>query len=272
MTIAPREGRWDPALYQRFGEERLRPARDLAQQLAIAMGDRLVRRILDLGCGTGAAFPILRALWPKAELAGLDRSEAMLATAKEKFPDVPLISADLMTFTPSEPVDILYSNATLQWVGNHAALLPRLLTWLAPGGVLAVQMPRNFDQSSHQTITQIIGESRWRERLLPLHRGIPVAEPAWYYRLLAPLCRHLEIWETEYLHILEGADPVAHWVRGTALRPYLSALSPEEGEAFFVEIAAALRGAYPEEADGRTLFPFRRLFFLSWRRSAEKAF
>ena len=182
--------------------------------------------------------------------------------------------ADIATWSAPEPAALIFSTATLQWLEGHAELFPRLMRQLAPGGVLAVQMPRNFAAPSHALLREIAARAPWAERLRPLTaagtgqasllRLDPVGPPAFYYDLLRPLASGgLDLWETEYLHVLTGEDPVLEWVRGSALRPVLAALPAAEAAGFERDYAAALRAAYPRRADGRTLLPFRRIFMVA---------
>jgi len=175
--------------------------------------------------------------------------------------------ADLATWAPSRPADVIYSNAALHWVDDHRRLFPALLDVLAPGGTLAVQMPRNFAAPSHTLIADAARSGPWRAKLEPLLRPAPVADPSFYHDLLAPLASSLDIWETEYLHVLRGADPVKEWVKGTWLRPLLDALDEAERPAFESRYADMLRVPYPPRLDGRTLFPFRRIFLVATARS-----
>lgn len=252
---------WDPAQYLKFADHRLRPALDLMARIPPIAA----RTVYDLGCGPGTITRLLAERWPDAEVTGIDSSPAMLAKARALAPEIEFTEADLAGWAPSAPADLLFSNATLQWLGDHAALLPRLVSLVAPGGVLAVQMPRNFDAPSHVALAETVADRRWRDRLLPLLRRSPVAAPSLYHRWLAPEAATLDIWETEYLHRLDGADPVVEWTRGTALRPFLDVLDGAERERFLAEYRQRVAAAYPTEADGTTLFPFRRLFIVACR-------
>lgn len=252
--------RWEPDQYLKFAGPRLRPALDLLA--AIPAMD--AARIFDLGCGTGNMAADLRGRWPEAAITGVDSSEEMLAAARAAHPDMAWTQADLAAWVPEAPADLLYSNAALQWLGDHGVLLPRLVRCLAPGGVLAVQMPGNFNSPSHTLIKDVAAEGPWAARLEGVGLRAPVAAPEAYYAYLAPLARTVDIWEATYLHVLEGADPVVEWSRGTALRPVLAALGDEaERAVFLAEYAARVRAAYPPRTDGRTLFPFRRLFIVA---------
>lgn len=252
---------WDPKRYLAFGDHRTRPAADLLARVPLVAPARVV----DLGCGPGNSTTLLVARWPEAEVVGLDSSTEMLAEARASGVAAEWVEADIASWRPDRPFDVIYSNAALHWVSDHATLLPRLLDQLVEGGALAVQMPRMFEMASHAAMRAIASSDRWKTRILPLLRESPVAEPAWYYDLLAPRAASVDIWEIEYLQILEGDDPVLRWIRGTGMRPVIEALETIELRAFEAEYAARLREAYPRRPDGRTLFPFRRLFIVAQR-------
>ena len=186
----------------------------------------------------------------------------MLEQAAET-PGITWQHADLATWQPARPADLIYSNAELHWLGDHDRLFPALLSMLAPGGVLAVQMPRNSQAPSHALINEAARRGPWRTTLEPLLRPMPTAEPSFYYDLLACRAKVVDMWETEYLHVLEGKDPVKEWVKGSWLSPLLDALDePQRSdlEACYARLAAE---AYPQRPDGRTLLPFRRLFMVA---------
>ncbi len=253
---------WDPAQYLKFADHRLRPALDLLGRIA-ADGPRAV---YDLGCGAGNVTRLLAERWPQARVVGLDSSEEMLAKARAACPAASFESADLTAWRPPVPADVLYSNAVLHWLDDHASLFPRLIAGLAEGGTLAVQMPRNHDAPSHTCMREAAEAGPWAAVVVPALRHHPVAEPEVYYDLLRPLVSSLEIWETVYVQALEGENPVVEWTKGTALRPLLQAI--EDGgqrEAFLADYAARLAAAYPRRADGRTLLPFRRIFIVARR-------
>lgn len=253
---------WDPKRYLAFAAPRLQPGLDLMARIP----DLPARRIVDLGCGTGFLTARLAERWPEARITGLDSSPEMLADAARDLPrrDWPRLDwrqADIADWQAPAPVDLIYSNAALHWLDGHPALFPHLLRQLAAGGVLAVQMPRNFDQPSHTLLREVVRSGSWADRVTI--REEPVMAPERYYDLLAPHVDEIELWETEYLHVLSGEHPVLEWVRGTALLPVLEALSGDMLDAFLSDYAASLDRAYPRRADGRTLFPFRRLFLIA---------
>lgn len=249
---------WDPQQYLAFSDHRLRPAIDLLGRVPAAAPGV----VYDLGCGAGNVSALLRQRWPDARIHGIDSSPQMLEKARAAVPSVDFELADMGAWQPEQPADVIYSNAALHWLPDHAALFPRLFSALADGGVLAVQMPRNFAAPSHTNILATIEDGPWRERLQPLWREAPVGAPADYHRLLNDAAA-LDIFEVEYLQRLTGTDPVKEWTKGTWLRPFLEALPEEESKAFEARYAARLREAYPMEADGGTLFPFRRLFVVA---------
>jgi trans-aconitate 2-methyltransferase len=254
---------WDAAQYLKFAGHRVRPAIDLLGRIDL----EAPAEVYDLGAGAGNVTRLLKARWPRARVTGVDASEEMLARAAAEAPDIVWQRADLATWRPPRPADLIYSNAALHWLHDHDRLFPELLAALRPGGVLAVQMPRNFSAPSHTAIAEAAVRGPWRTRLEPLLRPPPVAEPGFYYDLLAPRTATLDIWETEYLHVLEGDDPVKEWTKGTWLRPFLAALADPERSRFEACYAELVARAYPRRADGRTLFPFRRLFIVTATRA-----
>jgi trans-aconitate 2-methyltransferase len=196
------------------------------------------RVIYDLGCGPGNITRLLAQRWPGAIVTGVDSSADMLATARQEAPGIAFQQANIAHWSPPTPADVLFSNATLHWLDDHAKLLPRLIALLAPGGVLAVQIPRNQQSPSHTLI------DAWRARLARVRAVYgSVLAPNEYYRILATVARRVDIWESDYLHTLEGDNPVVEWMKGTALRPYLEALEePERGDLRI--------GGFPRRASG----------------------
>ena len=256
--------RWDPAQYGKFAAERMRPVDDLLARLPVdAPGT-----VYDLGCGDGRVTRLLAERWPGARITGVDSSAAMLDAARTLLPGVTWIEADIADWAPAasgEPADLVFANASLQWLAGHDDLLPGLMDLVAPGGALAVQMPRNFEAPSHRCMREAVAAGPWRVKLDGVRDLSTVLAPAEYHRILAPHAARVEVWETEYLHVLEGDDPVVEWTKGTGLRPYLEALEPGERDAFMADYTARIARAYPRGGDGRTLFPFRRLFIVALR-------
>ncbi len=250
---------WDPGQYLKFAGHRLRPAIDLLNRIDASDPAHVV----DLGAGAGNVTRMLQDRWPHADVVGVDDSAEMLAKAKAAAPDVTWQQADLASWRPAQPVDVLFSNAALHWTTDHARLFAALFATVKPGGVFAVQMPRNFGAPSHTSIATAARSGPWQTRLEPLLRPAPVQEPAFYYDVLAPHAAAVDVWETEYLQILEGEHAVKEWVKGTWLKPLLDALDDAERQRFEARYTELVDAAYPRRADGRTLFPFRRLFIVA---------
>ncbi len=254
---------WDPARYDLFRRQRRRPADDLLAAALGWVGESRPGRIADLGCGGGDLANRLAERWPDAEVTGIDGSAAMLEQARGTATRVIWRQADLAGWHPEAPFGLIVSNAALHWLGDHQTLFPRLLAGLVPGGVLAVQMPRNFAAPSHTLLAETIAEGPWAARLESRLGPPPVHPPERYFDWLAPHAADLDIWETEYLHRLTGDDPVMNWTRGSALVPVLEQLDEGDQAAFLAAYGAKLRAAYPARPDGSTLFPFRRLFVIA---------
>jgi len=252
---------WDPEQYLRYADHRIRPAVELLQRIDADP----VERIVDLGCGTGNTAALLAERWPEARVTGVDNSAEMLATARADHPEWQWVDADIATWAPDEPVDLAYSNAALHWVDDHAELVPRLVQCVRPGGILAVQMPRNFDQPTHTMVAETVADGPWRDTLTPLQPAWPVLTAEGYQRLLSPIASEVDVWTTTYMQTLNGPNPVADWTKGSVLRPLLGALDAATGDAFFAAYAARIADAYPPEPDGTTLLPFTRLFFVARR-------
>ena len=246
---------WNPETYARFRGLRLRPALDLLMQVGGLPGGTVV----DLGCGDGAAAGALKTRYPKHRLEGVDSSPAMLAKAKG-YAD--LIQTDVDGWTPAEPPALIFSNAALQWLPHHDTLLPRLAGLLAPGGVLAVQMPRQYFAPSHRFLRDIAAAT-FPDRFDFTSYDPPVARPEHYWQLLSSL-GEVSVWETEYIQHLgaeAGQHPVQAFTQSTAMRPFLERITPAEAAHFRAAYDQSLGAAYPLAVDGSCLMPFRRLFF-----------
>lgn len=252
---------WDPDQYLRYADERGRPFADLLGRIGVEQASRVV----DLGCGPGNLTRGLVELWPQAGVTGVDSSAEMVAAASSLAIDgrLDFVTADLRTWRPDGPVDVVVANAVLQWVPGHLDLIAEVASWLSPGGVFAFQVPDNFGSPSHVVIRELRQSAAWRDQLGEgADRGAGVETPQAYLAAFVAAGLAPDIWQTTYFHVLTGDDPVLEWVKGTALRPVLTALADDEAatEAFLAECGAGLRAAYPPGDDGRTVFPFRRIF------------
>lgn len=250
--------RWDPERYLTYADERGRPFVDLVARVGAADP----RRVADLGCGPGNLTGLLAQRWPAAEVVGIDSSPEMVARAAEvDIPGVRFEVADLREWRPSEPVDVLVSNATLQWVPSHLELLPRLVAEVAAGGWLAFQVPGNFAQPSHALLHELAADARFASYVEGVAR--PAShDPEVYLAALLDLDCEVDAWETTYLHLLPGPDPVFTWISGTGARPVLQALPEVLRTEFETEYKRLLRAAYPEGPRG-TVLPFRRVFVVA---------
>lgn len=252
---------WNPAQYLKFADHRLRPALDLMNRIDLESP----ATVYDLGAGTGNVTSLIATRWPAAHVVAVDNSDEMMRRM-EGASRIEWQRGDIRTWQPQKPADLIFSNAALHWIEGHDTLLPGLVAALAPGGALAVQMPRNFGAPSHTSITEAAMNGPWRRKLQPLLRPAPVEPPAFYARVLTGVAASLDIWETEYQQVLTGDNPIVEWTRGTWLRPLLDALEGAERDEFEAAYGALVARAYPREADGTTLFPFRRLFIVARRR------
>jgi trans-aconitate 2-methyltransferase len=253
---------WDAEHYLRFADARTLPAIDLLSRIALADA----RRVVDLGCGPGNSTVPLKARWSTAAVTGIDSSAELLTAARRAHPGIAFEQADIASWTAAKPCDVVFANASLQWVGDHARLMPHLFDQVAPGGVLAVQMPRNHDFATHRLMRQVAAEGEWRDRLIGARDPSPVQPPEFYYDLLAPHAAAFTIWETNYIQIMDGVQAIIAWLHGTGLRPFLAPLTEAERRAFLDRYAALLAEAYPSQIDGKILLPYPRLFFIAARR------
>lgn len=257
--------KWDPAKYAEFGNHRDRPFFDVTSRI-LAEDPRYV---VDLGCGPGNLTATLATRWPGAAVVGVDASAEMLAKAElltAARPGLSFERADIAEWTPEEDTDVVVSNAALQWVPGHLAMLAGWLEALKPGAWFALQVPGNFGAPSHVLMRELASSPEWSGRLSGvLRHDDAVGEPADYLRIMLDAGCDADAWETTYQQLLPGPDPVLHWVRGTGLRPVLAALPEGEADAFENQYAAMLREAYPTDRHG-TVFPFRRIFAVAQKR------
>jgi trans-aconitate 2-methyltransferase len=253
---------WNPGQYLRFDDLRTRPSFELAARIAVEQP----QRVIDLGCGPGNSTRALAQRWPEARVVGLDSSEEMIAAARESAPDTEWLPGSIETWSPDEPFDVVFTNAAIQWIPDHRTLVPQLFSHVAEGGALAIQIPSHDFARVFSLIGEVANDSRWASRTVGAYDSFTMEQPAVYYDALAPLAREVDIWETEYYHVLDSPEAAVDWVSGTALRPFLSVLdSPAEKDAFLAELQAKAQVAYPPQPDGRMLFPFKRVFVIAYR-------
>ena len=257
-------GDWDTALYLKFEEERTLPARDL-----LARAPRDARHVVDLGCGPGTSTQLLAARYPDAHIVGIDNSAQMLVAARARLPDIAFEQREIGAWRPSVAPDLIFANAALQWLPDHQDLIPRLMSFLADDGCLAIQMPDNRQEPSHALMRLVAADGPWADRLVPVAktRGL-IGIYSDYYRWLKPLSRKVEIWQTTYVHRLPGVGAVVDWFRGSGLRPFLKLLDECEREQFIARYMEGLADAYPPEPDGSLLFLYPRLFVVASKAGA----
>jgi trans-aconitate 2-methyltransferase len=253
---------WDPTLYSRYEDERTRPAGDLLARVPLAAAAHIV----DLGCGAGNSTELLARRFPDASVLGTDSSPAMIEQARQRLPQCVFELSEVSTWQPRTAPQLLFANALLQWVSGHEALFPRLLALLAPGGVLALQMPDNLEEPSHRLMREVAAAGPWASAIGDAGRlRAPILPIERYYDVLAPLAPHVDIWRTTYLHLMASPGAIVDWLRATGLRPFLDPLSAEQRVGFLAEYERRIALAYPSRVDGRRLFPFPRLFIVAQR-------
>lgn len=253
---------WNPRQYLKFEDQRTRPARDLLAQVPLPQAGFVV----DLGCGPGNSTELLAERFPGADVLGLDTSAEMLEAARRRLPTARFELADAATLTLPKPADLIFANAVLQWVPDHDALLPRLMAMLAPGGVLAVQMPDNLDEPSHVAMRETAMSGPWADKVVDATRARAVLpDPGVYYDMLMPHADRVDLWHTVYNHPLDGVPAIVEWVKGTGLRPFIDPLEGDERAQFLEEYAARLADSYLPRVDGKVLLAFPRFFIVAVR-------
>ena len=253
---------WNAALYRQFEQERTRPAQELLNR--VTLGNP--RAIVDLGCGPGNSTELLVQRFPKAEVLGLDSSDDMLASARARLPGCRFIKADIAAWQPDQAPDLLYANAALQWVPDHARLFPHLLSLLAAGGCLAIQMPDNLDEPSHRLMRAVAAQDPWASLIGDAGAKRAKRQPATAYYDLLARAAEIDIWQTTYHHLMPSAEAIVSWVRATGLRPFLDPLPPEMQSDFLTAYQREIEAAYPPHADGMRLLAFPRLFIVARRK------
>ncbi|MBD9527356.1 trans-aconitate 2-methyltransferase [Paracoccus sp. PAR01] len=252
---------WSAAQYSRFLDDRTRPARDLLHAVPLEAPGQVV----DLGCGPGNSTALLVERFPEAQVIGLDSDPDMIATAQRNLPECLFEMIRIEDWQPEVLPDLIFANASLQWVDDHEALFPHLLDLVAPGGALAVQMPDNLDEPSHRAMREVASHPRWSARLVQANaRRQPLIPAHRLHALLRPLCTKVDVWRTIYHFELAGVDAIVEWFKGSALRPYLEALTEEEGRQFLLTYREEIAPFYPE-SDGRALLAFPRFFLVASR-------
>lgn len=253
---------WSPTQYLKFEDHRTRPATDLLSRVTTTDPSM----VTDVGCGPGNSTELLVARFPRAVTCGFDTSEKMVNAAQERLPAQKFEMADVTTWTPSQPQDLIFSNAVLQWVPDHGTLLPRLMSYLGQKGTLAIQMPDNLDQPSHTSMRAAAEDPRWSSRLKAADAArTEILSAEDYWSVLHDHASAIEIWRTIYYHPLQGLEGIVDWFKGTGLLPYLNLLRDDEKEDYLTKYKGYLAEHYTVMRDGTVLLAFPRLFIIASR-------
>jgi trans-aconitate 2-methyltransferase len=252
---------WNARQYLKFEDERTRPPRDLLAQVPL----QHPRLAADLGCGPGNSTELLIERFAQSEVIGLDSSPDMLRKARERLPQCKFVEADIATWTPEVRTDLLFANAALQWVPDHARVLRRLLEALPTGGVLAVQMPDNTQEPANVLQREVAGSGPWAAKLAAAVPRADMLPPDAYYDLLKPASAHIDIWHSIYNHAMANPQAIVEWFKGSSLQPYLSLLDAGTREQFLAAYTEKIVEAYKPRVDGKVLLKFPRLFIVAVR-------
>jgi trans-aconitate 2-methyltransferase len=253
---------WSARQYLKFEDERTRPPRDLLAQVPLLRP----RLVVDLGCGPGNSTELLVERFPQSEVVGLDSSPDMLRKARERLPKCTFVEADIESWAADPRADLLFANASFQWIPDHPQVLRRLLEALPAGGVLAVQMPDNAREPSHMLQREVAASGPWADN--PEMRAAPRSDllpPKAYYDLLKPVCTRIDIWHSIYNHVMATPQAIVEWFKGSALQPYLSPLGAAAREQFLAAYTEKVVAAYRPRVDGKVLLKFPRLFIVAVR-------
>lgn len=253
---------WDPQHYLRFSDERTRPSVDLVSRIAVEQPSAVV----DLGCGPGNSTRVLRRRWPQALVVGVDNSREMIDAAQAEEPEASWTVSSIEEWCPERSFDVVFSNATLQWLADHGNLVERLFGYVAPGGALAFQIPSADFALVYSLMREAALGGPWASRMADALDTFTMEAPGFYYDLLASTARSVDMWTTRYYHVLDSPDAVVDWIASTGLRPFLDVLESEDERQLFVERLRELVGqSYSPQGNGRVLFPFERLFVVAYR-------
>ncbi len=252
---------WDPERYLKFGDERTRPSVDLVSRIQV----EAPKSVVDLGCGPGNSTAVLRRRWPDARVIGVDNSPQMIEAARAEYPGDEWILSGIEEWSPESRFDVVFANAALQWVPDHGRLVERLFGYVAADGALAFQIPSPTYALVGTLIHEIAGDDAWAPRMSGPLAELTMESPNFYYDHLAPAARSVDLWETEYMHVMESPNAIVDWISSSGLRPFLRALgSDEERDAFVARLRQRVAESYETRSDGRVLFPFRRMFVVAY--------
>jgi trans-aconitate 2-methyltransferase len=253
---------WNPNSYLKFRDERTQPSIDLVSRIEIVNPGS----IIDIGCGPGNSTQVLLKRWPNADIVGLDNSQEMIAKAKSDYPGRKWILADAAHYDPKQSFDIVFSNATLQWIQDHEKLISRLYSFLKTGGALAVQVPANNESPLHNSLRTVSKDDRWSKFTGDCDGLLNYQSASYYYDILVSLSSKIDLWETTYYHILSHHQALIEWYRSTGMRPFLERLPDDYCRMQFEdEVLNGCRESYKVQKDGKMLYPFNRIFFIAYK-------
>jgi trans-aconitate 2-methyltransferase len=253
---------WNPELYLKYGNERTQPSIDLVSKIKI---DFKPESILDVGCGHGNSSQVLLQRWPDTKLTGIDSSQNMIEKAKVSYPNNTWLVADAAKYTPDVKYDIVFSNATIQWIPDHERLFQNLFNLVNNGGVLAISTPRFDEMLLFEVISRVIDKEKWKKATRGCAELFTYHDYKYYYDLMDKYFESIELWQTDYIHILESQYSIIEWIRSTGMKPYLDCLKEAEKPLFENDILAEIKIHYPLQKSGKVLFPFKRLFMVGYK-------
>lgn len=252
---------WDPAQYLKFAGERTQPVADLMSRINLASPEK----VIDIGCGPGNSTRVLRKRWPNARIVGLDNSAEMIAQARRDFPEGEWLLADAAALAGQPQYDVVFSNAALQWIQNYEKLLPRLMSAVAPGGCLAVQVPDDRESPLRKAVLSVAGSAKWAKHTASADARMYYSTAQEIYGLVNAFGR-VDLWETTYYHVLASHQELIEWYKGSGMRPYLKVLPDDCARTQFKrDVLRKCRRRYPLQSDGKVLYPFHRIFFVVYR-------
>lgn len=252
---------WNPQLYLKYKNERTQPSIDLVSRIDAENPEK----IIDIGCGPGNSTRVLAQRWPESIITGLDNSPAMIEKAGMDYPDQEWILSDISGFETDIKYDIVFSNAAIQWIPGHENLLLKLFSFLSTGGALAIQIPQFNEMPLGKSLEKISGKIKWKELTHGCRELFTYHESGYYYDILAQSSNSIEMWETSYCHVMDSHESILEWIRSTGLKPYIDRMKDDFMKSEFeYEVLESIRQDYPEQKNGKVLFPFKRLFFIAY--------
>lgn len=253
------ENTWDSEKYLKFEKERTQPAIDLVRRVE----GRTVSSALDVGCGPGNSSAVIKSVFPEAEILGIDFSADMIERAKKDYTDITFEQwdADVFTEKSGKKFDLIFSNACLQWLPDQFKTIKNLYKLLNEKGIMAIQIPCNFDEPIHHLIHKVVTSEKWKN-VFRQQRNYVMSSVEEYFDVLSALSDEFDIWTTTYHHVLPSHEAIWTWYEGTGLRPYLSQIEDSMKEDFKKDIMEEIRKNYSLQKNGKVIFDFPRLFFV----------